>query len=215
LTETIARGRENVLTFFRERPEHVLRELRDLFGYTGLYRVIVDGPARLNTIRGNNPQGWYFVENSVTVSPDLPWGKTVRRWEVNGKARAGQHLELTARDAVGGVVHVKLVAEEKPFPLVLEAAYDHDRVCGFSIRNVTDEAQNARNFYLSDKPDKPKKRSMDGITFSPGEVVNFVGKSYRHTDALLKLEVNFNPRRGETVYLRDKSGEILSSIVVR
>jgi hypothetical protein len=212
LPETIARGREDVLTFFRERPEYVLRELRDLFGYTGLYHVVVDGPAKVNTAA---PQGWYFVENPVIVAPALPWGKTVRHWEVNGEIRDGEYLELTARDAVNGVIHVKLVADEKPSPLVLEGAYDHGHICGFSIRNTTDEAQNAQDLYLSDNPGKPKKWSMAGITFSPREVVNFVSKSYRHTGALWKLKVNFNPRRGETVYLRDKSGAIMSSIAVR
>ncbi|MDR2056276.1 MAG: CotH kinase family protein [Desulfovibrio sp.] len=212
LPETIARGRENVLAFFRERPGHVLRELRDLFGYTGLYRVVVDGPAKINTAAS---QGWYFVENPVIVTPALPRGMAMRHWEVNGEARVGQHLELAARDAVNGVIRVKLVTDEKPFPLVFEAAYDRGGVCGFSIRNISGEARSARDLYLSDKLDKPRKWPMAGIDFAPGELLDFVGKGYRHPDALLKLKVNFNPRRGETVYLRDKSGAIMSSIAVR
>ncbi|MDR3357390.1 MAG: CotH kinase family protein [Desulfovibrio sp.] len=215
LPETIARGRENMLAFFRKRPEHVLRELRDLFGYTGLYHVIVNGPAKLNTIRGNSPQGWYFVENSVAVSPDLPGDKAVGHWEVNGQIREGEKLLLTADDTVNGEVRVKLVTRDSPSPLEFVTAYDNGGLCGFSLRNTTNVALSAEDFYLSDKPDKPKKWHMAGITFSPGEVVHFVGKSYRHADALLKLKVNFNPRRGETVYLRDKSGAILSSAAVR
>jgi hypothetical protein len=129
--------------------------------------------------------------------------------------REGEISLLTTRDVVNGVINVKLFTEEKPSPLILEAACDHNGVCGFSLRNVTDEAQSARDFYLSDKLDKPKKWSMTGINFSPGEVVNFVGKNYRHADTQLKLKVNFNIKRGKIVYLRDKSGVILSSIVVR
>lgn len=212
LPETIARGRENILAFFRERPEHVLRELREIFGYTDLYRVLVDGPAKINTVAA---EGWYFVENSVIVTPALPWGRAVRHWEVNGEIRAGEHLEITARDAVDGVVRVRIVTEEKPSPLIIESPYDRGGICGFSIRNVTSETLSAQDLYLSDKLDKPKKYPLTSIHFAPGETLNFVGKGSRHADSLLKLKVNFNPRRGETVYLRDKSGEILSSATVR
>jgi hypothetical protein len=215
LVETIERGRADILHFFQERPRHVLNELRSIFGYTDLYRVTVDGPAKLNTVRGDNPGGRYFVENPVMVSPDLPGGKAVGRWEVNGQTREGETLLLTARDAVNGVVKVRLVSRDAPSPLIFTTAYDRNGVCGFSLRNVTSLALNAEDYYLSDKADKPKKWPMSGITFAPGEVVDFVGKGYRHADALLKLKVNFNPRRGETVYLRDKSGTIHSSMTVR
>ncbi|MDR1778049.1 MAG: CotH kinase family protein [Desulfovibrio sp.] len=215
LLETIRRGRENTLAFFRERPEHALRQLRETFGYTGLFQVIVEGPAKLNTVSGDNPQGWYFSENSVTLVPAFPPGKALKRWEVNGRPRQNGILELTARDAVAGVIRVKLIGEDRPSPLTLEAAYDHGRLCGFDVRNVTDGILNAEGLYLSDRADKPRKWPITGITFAPGEVAHFVGKGHRHADALHRLKVNFNPRRGETVYLRDRSGTILSSIVVQ
>ncbi|SFW60355.1 MULTISPECIES: CotH kinase family protein [Desulfovibrio] len=214
LQQTIARGRENILTFFRERPEHALNELRRILGYTDLYHVMVKGPARLNTIDRPDPEGWYFVENSVELAATLPPDKAVRHWEVNGQVRRGNKITLSARDAVAGEVRVKLVTEDSPSPLVLEDAYDHGHVCGFSLRNTTDRPFEAQGLYLSDRLGKPQKYALTGMVFTPGEAVPFVGKGARHISALKKMQVNFKPVQGETIYLRNRDGQILSSIRV-
>ncbi|WP_291440170.1 CotH kinase family protein, partial [Desulfovibrio sp.] len=214
LQQTIARGRENILTFFRERPEHALNELRRILGYTDLYHVVVKGPARLNTIDRPDPEGWYFVENSVELAATLPPDKAVRHWEVNGQVRRGNKITLSSRDAVAGEVRVKLVTEDSPSPLVLEDAYDHGHVCGFSLRNTTDRPFEAQGLYLSDRLGKPQKYALAGMVFTPGEAVPFVGKGARHISALKKMQVNFKPVQGETIYLRNRDGQILSSIRV-
>lgn len=214
LQETIARGRENILTFFRERPEHALNELRRILGYTDLYHVTVEGSARLNTISRPDPEGWYFVENSVEVAAVLPPDKAVRHWEVNGQIRQGSKITLSGRDAVEGQVRVKLVTEDCPPPLVLENAYDHGHVCGFSVRNTTGSPFEAQGLYLSDRLGKPQKYELSGVVFNPGEAVPFVGKGARHISALKKMQVNFKPVQGETIYLRNRDGQILSSITV-
>ncbi len=214
LQKTIARGRENILTFFRERPEHALDELRRILGYTDLYHVTVEGPARLNTISRPDPEGWYFVENAVEVAAVLPPDKVVRHWEVNGQLRHGDKITLSGRDAVEGQVRVRLVTDDCLPPLVLENAYDQGHVCGFSLRNTTDRPFEAQGLYLSDRLGKPQKYELSGMVFNPGEVVPFVGKGARHISALKKMQVNFKPVQGETIYLRNRDGQILSSITV-
>lgn len=214
LQKTIAGGRENLLTFFRQRPDHALNELRRILGYTDLYHVVVEGPARLNTIEGSNPEGWYFVENAVELAAVLPPDKTVRHWEVNGQIRQGNKITLSGRDAVSGQVRVKLVTDDGQWPLVLENAYDHGHVCGFSLRNTTNRPFEAEGLYLSDRLGKPQKYALTGMVFTPGEVVPFVGKGARHISALKKMQVNFKPVQGETIYLRNRDGQILSSILV-
>lgn len=215
LMQTIEKGRETIMVFFRERPQHVLDELRAHFGYTDLYHVAVEGQARLNTIGPDNPEGWYFVENPVSVAPALPPGKVVARWEVNGQPRSGDKLVLSANDAINGEVRVRLVTEDEPVPLVLEAAYDHGDVCGFSLRNTSATPVTTQGLYLSDKLGKPRKHPLQGMVFGPGEVRSFVGKGAQHISALDKIQVNFKPQQGETVYLRNQEGQILSSVVVR
>lgn len=214
LQKTIASGRENILTFFRQRPDHALNELRRILGYTDLYHVVVEGQARLNTIEGSNPEGWYFVENAVELAAVLPPDKTVRHWEVNGQIRQGNKITLSGRDAVSGQVRVKFVTDYCQWPLVLEDAYDHGQVCGFSLRNTTDRPFEAQGLYLSDRLGRPQKYELSGMVFDPGEAVPFVGKGARHISALKKMQVNFKPAQGETIYLRNSDGQILSSITV-
>ncbi len=215
LWQTITTGRQNILHFFEKRPEAVLRELRAAFGYTDLYAVRVQGRARCNTVGGENPAGWYFVENSVIIEPLLLPGTALDHWEVNGLVRRGATLTVSAKDAVDGRVQVRLVSRPAPVPFVLEDAYDQDVLCGFVLHNISAAPQRANGLYLSDRLDRPRKFSVKDLVLQPGERVRFVGKKHHHAKALLQRNVNFNPRRGETVYLRDGSGNILSSVRVR
>lgn len=215
LGQKIMAGRQNILRFFEERPAHMLHELRETFGYTELYEVSVQGRARCGTIAGENPVGWYFVENPVIVAPLLTPTVAFDHWEVNGVVRRGPTLAVSAQDAVDGRVRVVLATRPHPVPFALEEAYDQGALCGFTLRNVSDAPQSADGLYLSDRLDKPRKYRLKDLTLQPGEFAQFVGKGHRHAKALLRRNVNFNPRKGETVYLRDAAGNILSSIPVR
>ena len=212
--ETLERGRGDVLRFFRNRPDRMLEEMRQNFGFTGLYHVKVEGMARLNTIGPDNPEGWYFVENPVTVVSALPPGRVLLHWEVNGQPREGERLTLFGTDAVNGEIAVRLVSGDAPIPLVIENAYDRDGVCGFSLRNVTTAPVGTAGLFVSDNPGKPRKYALPDMLLAPGETLQLVGKGVRHARALGKMRLNFNPRWGETVCLRDGEGRMLSSMVV-
>ena len=67
---------------------------------------------------------------------------------------------------------------------------------------------------MSDRLAKPRKYDLSGFVFGPGEAIPFVGKGARHVSALKKMQVNFRASQGETLYLRDGMGRILSSVVV-
>ncbi len=212
--EKIEQGRRDILRFFHERPQHALDELRRHLGFTQLYHVRVEGMARLNTLGPANPEGWYFVENPVTVVPELPPEKHFLRWEVNGSPREDEMLTLTAADAIDGDVRVRLVTRDAPVPLVFEQLFDHGATCGFSLRNRSNAAVSVEGLFLSDNPGKLRKYALPSMTVLPGEALAFVGKDARHASALGKLKLNFNPRRGERIFLRDREGRLLSSASV-
>lgn len=212
--EAIAKGRQDILRFFRERPAFALDELRRHLGYTRLYHVRVEGQARCNTLGPTNPEGWYFVENPVTLVPALPPNRRFLHWMVNDQRRTEAQLRLTAADSVDGTVRVRLVSQEVSLPLVVEQACDQGPYCGFALRNRSGKPVRLARLFLSDSPARPRRYALPDIDLLPGEVAHFAGKDVRHTAALGQWKLNFNPRVGETVSLRNAAGQEMSSAVV-
>lgn len=208
----LAAERERILTFSRERPAHILRELQDLFGYTDFYRIVLEGPGRINSISSGN--GRYFVQNSVPLTPDLPRWHVFDHWLVNGERRTDPVLRVTAADARDGVARVTLVSRMEPPALRLGNAYDQGGICGFSLDNADNTVRHTRGLYLSDKLHNPKKWAIPDFAVAPGNRLDFVGQSYRSTDAMLKVKLNFNPRSGEVIFLSNEAGDILDALQV-
>ncbi len=205
--EQMAQGRANILHFFRERPQYMLDELRSLLGFTRLYHVQVEGMAKLNTLGPINPDGWYFGENSVEIVPSLPPDKRFLRWEVNGQPRESQRLKVSAADARNNLVKVRLISEDRPYPLVIDNACERGSICGFALYNRSADPVYLDGLFLSDNPSKPRKFALPSGFLPPGERLFFAGKDARHAAALGRIHLNFNPRLGETVYLYDGAGK--------
>ncbi len=205
--EQMGQGRANILRFFRERPQYMLDELRSLLGFTRLYHVQVDGMAKLNTLGPINPDGWYFWENSVEVVPSLPPDKRFLRWEVNGQPRESQRLKVSAADALNNLVKVRLISEDRPYPLVIDNACERGSICGFALHNRSAGPVHLDGLFLSDNPSKPRKFALPSSSLPSGERLFFAGKDARHAAALGRIQLNFNPRLGETVYLYDGAGK--------
>lgn len=210
----IVQGRENMLLFFRERPDHALDELRKHLGLTDLYEVRVQGLAMLNTLGPTNPHGRYFVENSVQITPCLPPHQTFLHWEVNGQTRHEERLTVSVKDSVNNVVKVRLIARDEPYPLSIEHAREQAAACTFALRNRSGKAVSLSGLFLSDNPEKPYKFALPARMLQPGEALLFVGRDTRHASALGRIRCNFNPRRGESVLLYGSAWRLLSSAAV-
>lgn len=204
--------RERLILFSRLRPEYIVAELRQLFGYGDLFSIDLEGPGRINTVTGG--QGRYFVESTVPVFPDPPKWEAFDHWLVNGKKRDERKLLVTGKDAINGRVSVTLVTRPEKPVLYLSDPYDRGKLCGFSLRNSTDTSRTTDGLYLSDTFHDLKKWPMPGFTVAPGGTIELVGQSYRSKDAILKVQLNFNPRQGEIVYLSNEAGDILDSIAI-
>lgn len=199
--------RERVETFSKERPDYVIRELRERFGFTELFDIELSGPGRINTIRDG--KGRYFVESVVPITPEPPKWKAFDHWLVNGERREGEPLLISGADAINGKVAVEAVIRDDPPPLYISDPYDKGKLCGFSLRNNSDKSVTTQGLYLSDKAHHLKKWPLPDFTVAPRGKIDFVGQSYRSADAILKVQLNFNPRSGEVIYLSDETGKVL------
>ena len=108
--ESLTESRERALIFAERRPDFILAELRRLFGYTSMYRIISDGSVKINTLNGS--EGVYFIENSVPVFPVLKKGHIFDYWVVNGEKRYEEGLLISYRDAnAADEVYIRLVTQ--------------------------------------------------------------------------------------------------------
>jgi hypothetical protein len=211
---SILAERENITDFVAQRPAYVFAELRELFGYTDMYRITTDGTAKINTLNGN--EGQYFIENSVPIAPILEKGQVFDYWLVNGERRDGEELRVSFADAdANGAVYVQCVTREELPPLFFLATYDSDDICGFTMYNPTTATQSTRELYLSDDINNLKKWPFPRLNIRPGAVWEFVGSSSTSYDSLLKIGLNFNPRYGEVVFLSNEEGEVLDWMAVQ
>ena len=203
-----------VIDFAERRPQYILDELRELFGFTEMYRIVSDGAAKINTLNGL--EGTYFVENSVPIYPILEKGQVFDYWLVNGEKRYEEDLMISFSDAdKDGAVYVKLVTREELPPLFFADTYDTGDLFGFTMYNPTSVSQQTQGLYLSDNIENLKKWQFPDLNIRSGATWEFVGRNSTSLDALLKIRLSFNPRHGEVVFLSNADGEILDWIAMK
>ena len=207
-------SREDLFEYFRARPEYIFDELRELFGYTSMYRIVSKGSCKINSL--NVSEGSYFVGNHVPVVPAAEKGRVFSHWIVNGAVRYERELLLSAADADSqGVIHLELITQESLPPLFFKDTFDSGDLFGFTMYNPNNTYQSTQELYLSDNIGNLKKWKFPAnFRVYPGSVLEFVGKNSTSLDALLKIKLNFNPRKGEVIFLSNEDGEILDFIVM-
>ncbi|MDR2570124.1 MAG: CotH kinase family protein [Oscillospiraceae bacterium] len=107
--DDLLRHRKRISDFIEQRPDYILDELQELFGFTKMYRVQSDGTVKINTLNGN--EGVYFIENSVPVYPLLEKGQVFDHWLINGEKRYDKDLIISYNDAdENNTVSIRLVS---------------------------------------------------------------------------------------------------------
>jgi len=213
--EELIKDRARATAFIEQRAGYILEEVRNLFEYTDMYQIVTDGSCKINTLNGT--EGTYFIESHVSITPVSDKREVFDYWVVNGEKRTEEELLVSVKDIGsngGGVVNVKAVYQEKISPLVFDDTYDDGKMFGFTMSNPTDKVQNTQNLYLSDNGNDLKKWRFPNLNIRPKATWNFVGKNATAYDALLKIELNFNPRKGEIIFLSNADGEVLDYILM-
>ncbi|MDR2570469.1 MAG: CotH kinase family protein [Oscillospiraceae bacterium] len=208
----LLRSREDIIDFFKQRPDYVLDELRELFGFTQMYKIQSDGSVKINTL--NNNAGYYFIENRVPVYPKLEKGYVFDYWLVNGEKRYEEDLLISFSDAnLDGIVHVGLISREELPPLFFKDIFDTGDLFGFTMYNPTDSTQNTQGLFLSNDINNLHRWQFPNMNVRSERSLEFVGRNSTSQDSLLKIGLNFNPRQNDIIYLSNKDGEILDSIL--
>ncbi|MDE6579265.1 MAG: lamin tail domain-containing protein [Ruminiclostridium sp.] len=82
------------------------------------------------------------------------------------------------------------------------------------LYNPNSEAVTLSGYYLSDKSSQLDRWTIPTVTINAESELIIVCKNNKEESALQKLVTNFNMKTGETVYLSDPDGNVISKAEV-
>jgi len=219
--------RDQIRHFAQNRPDFVLNTVRRQFTIedTDMYNVSLHGAAQgaiawLNSRRvpsGETMQSAYSVHYGVELRAEVYPGYEFSHWEVNRQEIHEQNLRVDASmaDSDGNVyVTLHVVKAFEGLPLFFDEINARSNADWLTLYNPNLTELSTRGFYLSDDAEDLLKWKIPTTTVQPGETLLAVAKNNKSQESLMKLQMNFNLKAGETLYLSDGEGNILTSVYI-
>ncbi len=222
---TFADSRQQIRDFAKYRPVIIRKNIMSQFGYSGeTYNVSFRNPVGAKTVMGSRTLTGadsvsvdYFIETGTDIEA-LPYdGFVFDRWEINGVSFTEQklHIDRSLADASGKVViTLYLERTERTGGVCVSELYTADEGDWIEIYNPTSETVNLKGWHLSDNINMLDRYTLPGIEIPAGGVVTIVTKNNSETSALMKHQVNFSLKIGETLYFTDPYLNIVSAVPV-
>lgn len=193
---------------------------------------------------GNGFSGIYYADNSLTLKASVNEGHRFAYWVINGKQYQEKELTFSSdelKDLLGipiqdmqdfvppenfgnpgyaesetnPVLEISLVTEDEPDALPVisrihaKGANDLAEVSNFSGHSLS-----LGGLYLSDEAENLKKTRLPEKILAPGESIILYGKKSRPPIGTRAFPLNFNLRKGESLYLSDENGRVLEEIPI-
>lgn len=222
---TFADSRQQIRDFFFNRPSVMLNDLKKVLELDDeMFKVTLvggeGGTAYLNSSAvkyGNTANTSYFSAYSVPLRAEAHAGYRFSHWEINGNSITDAAAELTSDMAADGIIIVKAVFEKVEVEgetLYISRLYTSGDGDSITLYNPNSVDISTRGYYLSDKSDELDRWEIPSVTIpAEGELI-IVCKNNNDASSLHKLITNFNLKVGETLYLSDQEGNIISKAAV-
>lgn len=218
---TFADSRQQIRDFFINRPTVMLRDIVKVFEYENeMYRIEMSGgtggTSYLNTVnvKENEKEAIsYFKECSVPIKANAYTGYKFSHWEINGEIIKESETTVSYQMANEGNISIKAFYEpiditgENICILRLYTAGDNDLMVLYNPNSVD---VSTKGLYLSDKLSELDRWSIPEVIMPAKSKLEIVCKNNNDSSSLHKLITNFNLKVGETLYLSDSSGNIIS-----
>lgn len=224
--ETFADSRQQIRDFFKNRPTIIKRDIGKVLGFDTENVITVTmasregGTAYLNSVEvkpSDSQTRSYFGECTVPIKAKAHIGYVFSHWDINGEEYTDPEMNITSDMAKDGKITVKAVYEktevtdEQIYISKLYTSGDSDTITLYNP-NSTDIRLNG--YYLSDKKSQLDRWAIPTVTIKAESELVIVCKNNKDESALQKLITNFSLKTGETVYLSDSEGLIVSKVGV-
>lgn len=222
---TFADSRQQIRDFAEKRPDVMKKYVAKSFGYSGdtytveLYNpegsIAVLGSQTASTIKKLSAQ--YFSECSVNAGVSTFDGYSFNHWEINGITYNTEDIRINKDMANDdGVVIVRLyvdkLGDEKG--VIVSELYTAGKGDWVELYNDSSTDADISGYYLSDDKNDMKKWKIKEGRIPANETLIIVMKDNNEESALKRQQTNFKLKTGETLYLSDKEGNVISSVPV-
>lgn len=193
---------------------------------------------------GSSFSGIYYADNALTLKASANEGHNFAYWLVNGVQYREKELTFSSEDlkqlleipiqnmqdftppenfGTQGYaesennprLEISLVLEDKPDALpIISRIHVQGTNDLIEITNPSGHDISLSGLYLSDDPAALKKTGLPGKVLAPGESLVLYGKKNRQAPNNSALPLDFNLRKGETIYFSDETGAVLEEILI-
>ena len=224
--DTFADSRQQIRDFADIRKFVVFRDMYKEFGWEdNTYTVSVTGAQGavtwLNTQRQN---GWgilsaeYNCKCSVPLKADVAEGWEFVSWEINGVTYDTPEVELNARTAgADGRIIAKLntkLSETEDAPLLIKEISTAKKAGYLILYNPNAQAVSLSGLYLTDKPENLQRWELPAQSIPAYGELLIVADNNKTQEALRQLQCSFSLKKGETLTLSDRDGNIIAQLPV-
>ena len=223
--ETFADSRQQIRDFAKMRATIMLNAMSERFDYEKeYYTVVFNNPTGANGSLNTQTLTYsgavsaeYFSDCKVPLFSRTLNGYEFDHWEVNGIKYDTEKIRVDSSMADDfGVVIVNLYVNrtETADSLYVSELYTSGDGDWIEIYNPTSSEISLADLYLSDDELNLQRWAMPDVKVEPGKVYTVVCKNNSEKSALKKYQTNFSLKTGETLYLSDENGDIISSVAV-
>jgi len=212
--DTVQGNHANMMRVARGRSEYIFNILTEHFGFDeGMFTIEVTGAeAFIGTQRGSSAD--YFNHLTVPLRPSLAEHHVFDHWVVNGSVVNMPEITVSIADAVDGVVRVELATRVELPVLMFSEAYGSSERNGCVLFNPGDEAVSTDGMYLTNDLSNPFRWALPDASVEPGGFLEFAGRGSRDSADLHKIQMGFNARQGHRLFLTDRGGVVIATMIV-
>jgi len=213
--DTIRREHQIIIDFATYRYRYIFQSLSEYFSFPmDMYVVQVHGgEAIIGTQRGTSSR--YFNHLVVPVSPVLPEFKAFYHWTLNGQRIYEPDIYVSLADAIDGYVTLELFTMTAIPPLVIVDAYVTAIGNSGILINPHNYAVRTTGLYLSNSSNNLRMWRIPDATIPPGDTLQVVGRQTIDFSHRFRVQMNFDIREGQILFLSDQYGEILDKFILR
>lgn len=221
---TFADSRRQIRDFAEKRPMVMKKSIINNFEYENeLYTVALRNPTGAESRLGSQAisssgtlTGEYFTACSVELTASAYEGYEFDRWEINGQTYAQESVTLDSSLAddsgnISAVLYMKRVSRTGVYVSEVYTAGEGDWI---ELYNPSDEAETIKKLFLSDDDEDMQKWEIPETTIPAHSPFTIACKNNGQESALKKYRTNFSLKTGETLFLTDESGNILSRVSI-
>ncbi len=199
--------KENI-AFGKERPQTLINDLCRAFKFSGkTYNVNVKSPQNCIVKTGNweidkSFQGKYLVEYGVSFTCRVNVGYELSHWLVNGEKVKADELYVDF-EKYGQTVNIEACVVEKSDMTLSVYEYSSEGGEDYIVlyNPSKSDAVSTYGYSLSDTSHKLGKYMLPAKMIEAGETVIIYCDNYSGSEKYRQMEVPFNLKDGETIYL--------------